>query len=49
MMHFGWKFLLAGAAMVLAAGAAPALKSSRVHPSAAAFEELQPGRHVRQL
>jgi len=38
MRHFGWKFLLAGAAMVLAAGAAPALKSSRVHPAAAAFD-----------
>jgi EpsI family protein len=38
MRHFGWRFLLAGAAMVLAAGAAPALKSSRVHPAAAAFD-----------
>ena len=38
MRHFGWKFLLVGAAMVLAAGAAPALKSSRVHPVAAAFD-----------
>jgi EpsI family protein len=38
MRHFGWQFLLAGAAMVLAAGAAPALKPSPVHPAAAAFD-----------
>ena len=38
MRHFGWKFVLAGAAMVLAAGAASALKPSRVHPATAAFD-----------
>lgn len=38
MRHFAWKFPLAGAAMVLAAGAAPALKPSPVPPAAAAFE-----------
>ena len=38
MRHFAWKFALAGAAMVLAAGAASALKPSRVHPAAAAFD-----------
>jgi EpsI family protein len=38
MKHFGWRFLLAGAAMVLAAGAALALKPSRVHPDTAAFD-----------
>jgi EpsI family protein len=37
MRRGGWKFLLAGAAMIVAAGAAPALKPSSVHP-AAAFE-----------
>jgi EpsI family protein len=41
MRHFGWKFLLAGAAMVLAAGAAPALKPARVHPAAAAAFDLE--------
>jgi EpsI family protein len=38
MRYFGWKFLLAGAAMVLAAGAALALKPSRVHQHIAAFD-----------
>lgn len=38
MRHFGWKFLLAGAAMVLAAGAAPALKPSLVQPAPGAFD-----------
>ena len=38
MKYFGWKFLLAGAAMVLAAGAALALKPSRVHQHTAAFD-----------
>jgi EpsI family protein len=38
MRHFGWKFLLAGAAMGLAAGAALALKPPRVHPGGAAFD-----------
>ena len=38
MTRFGWKSLLAGAAMVLAAGAAPALKPSPVHRAAAAFD-----------
>src|SRR5687767_10911214 len=38
MKPFGWKSLLAGVAMVLAAAAAPALKPSPVHPGAAAFD-----------
>jgi EpsI family protein len=38
MRYFGWKFLLAGAAMVLAAGAALALKPSRVHQDTLAFD-----------
>jgi len=38
MKHFGWRFVLAGAAMVLSAGAALALKPSRVHPDTAAFD-----------
>ena len=44
MRYFGWRFLLAGAAMVLAAGAALALKPSGVHQHTAAFdlEELIP-------
>ncbi len=38
MRYFSWKFLLAGAAMVLSAGAALALKPSRVHQDTAAFD-----------
>jgi len=38
MRYFGWNFLLAGAAMVLAAGAALALKPSRLSQHTAAFE-----------
>jgi EpsI family protein len=38
MKYFGWKFVLAGAAMVLSAGAALALKPSRVHQDTAAFD-----------
>jgi EpsI family protein len=38
MRGFGWTFMLAGAAMILAAGAALALKPSRVHPDTAAFD-----------
>ncbi len=38
MRYFGWKFLLAGAAMVLCAGAAVALKPTRAHQYTAAFD-----------
>ncbi len=38
MRYFGWRFLLAGTAMVLAAGAALALKPSRVPQSRTAFD-----------
>ena len=38
MRYFSSRFLLAGAAMVLAAGAAPALKPSRAHQDTAAFD-----------